>query len=110
MAIGRPKGALNKATADVRKAAQKYTTRALSRLAHIMENGESEAAQVAAAKELLDRGHGKSTQPISGQMDVTHHDVKAEELDDDALAHIASGGGGRAAAKANGAAGPDRVH
>jgi hypothetical protein len=66
---GRPKGSLNKATADVRKAAQRYTTRALTTLANIMDAGESEAARVAAAKELLDRAHGKSTQPIAGDED-----------------------------------------
>ncbi len=35
-----------------------YGPRALRRLAWLMENAESEQAQVAAAKELLDRLHG----------------------------------------------------
>lgn len=35
-----------------------YGVRALRRLAWLMENAESEPAQVAAAKELLDRAHG----------------------------------------------------
>ena len=34
-----------------------YGARALHRLAWLMENAESEQAQVAAAKELLDRAH-----------------------------------------------------
>ena len=56
---GRPKGVPNKATRDVREAAQKFTTEALLALAKIMRKGESEQARVAAARELLDRGHGK---------------------------------------------------
>jgi hypothetical protein len=64
---GRPKGALNKATLDVREAAQAFTEDALTVLASIMKAEEQPAAaRVSAAKELLDRGHGKSTQPIAG--------------------------------------------
>ena len=61
---GRPKGALNKATADVKLLAQVYTAPALKTLAQIMKHGESEQARVAAARELLDRGHGKARQEI----------------------------------------------
>lgn len=64
---GRRKGSRNKATADVKAAAQKYTTEALATLAEIMRKGESEPARVASAKELLDRGHGKSPQPQTGE-------------------------------------------
>lgn len=51
----------------MRLAARKYTSDALETLAQIMRGGESEAARVAAAKELLDRGHGKSAQPMTGE-------------------------------------------
>lgn len=61
---GRPKGALNKSTAEVKKAAQKYTEKALKTLALIMEKGQTEPARVAAARELLDRAHGKPAQPV----------------------------------------------
>jgi hypothetical protein len=61
---GRPKGSLNRATAEVKKAAQKYTNKALKTLAKIMENGEQESARVAAAKELLDRGFGRPSQSV----------------------------------------------
>ncbi len=47
-------------------AAQVYTTEALETLARIMRSGESEAAIVAAADKLLDRGHGKAPQPQTG--------------------------------------------
>lgn len=63
---GRPKGALNKATADVKLAAQAYTEEALKTLAKIMKTGASEAARVAAANSILDRGHGKPKQTIDG--------------------------------------------
>lgn len=64
---GRKKGVPNKANADLKAVAQKYTTAAVKTLNSIMETGESEAARVAAAKELLDRGHGKSPQPQTGE-------------------------------------------
>lgn len=63
---GRPKGRLNKVTADVKALAGKYGPGAIKRLAQIMDEGESEAARVAAAKELLDRAYGKPAQPHVG--------------------------------------------
>lgn len=61
---GRPKGALNKATADVKALAGKYTPAAIKELARLATGAESEAARVAAIKELLDRAHGKSMQQL----------------------------------------------
>lgn len=54
----------------MKEAAQAFTDDALNTLADIMKNGQSEPARIAAAKELLDRGHGKATQPISGDDDA----------------------------------------
>lgn len=59
---GRPKGAVNKATADIREAAQLYTEAALAVLVEVMQTGDSAAARVAAANSVLDRGHGKPKQ------------------------------------------------
>lgn len=67
---GRKRGTPNKATADVRAMAKEYGAAAIERLADLMKNAESEQAQIAAAKELLDRGYGKSTQPIAGDPDM----------------------------------------
>ena len=71
---GRPKGAVNRATADIRAAAQVYTEDALATLAQIMKAGESEAARVAAANTILDRGFGKPRQSMdvdaSGDMKI----------------------------------------
>ena len=62
---GRPKGALNRSTLEVREAARAYTAEALAKLAAIMRHGTSEAAQLLAAKELLDRGYGRPAQAHS---------------------------------------------
>lgn len=56
---GRPAGAKGKVTLELREAAQAYTDDALKTLAQVMKSGTG-PARVAAAKELLDRGHGKS--------------------------------------------------
>lgn len=67
---GRPKGAVNKATADIREAAQEYSAQALAVLVRVATQGESEAAQVAAANSILDRAHGKPKQAVDVQADV----------------------------------------
>lgn len=67
---GRPKGALTKATADVKMAAQAFTDDALNTLASIMRESESDAARVAAANSILDRGHGKPKQSVDVDADV----------------------------------------
>ncbi|MGN8092819.1 DUF5681 domain-containing protein [Methylobacterium sp. 22177] len=58
---GRPK-----ASARVRDAAREHTEAAIQVLVEIAMGGESEAARVAAANAILDRGYGKPTQPIDG--------------------------------------------
>lgn len=64
---GRPKGSMNKATADVRALASVHGPLAIKELARLAVEAESEAARVAAIKELLDRGYGKSPQPLTGE-------------------------------------------
>lgn len=62
---GRQKGTPNKVTNDLKALAQVYTAEAVKTLAEHMR-GENPKASVAAARELLDRGHGKAGQPITG--------------------------------------------
>jgi len=63
---GRPK-----VIAHVRDLAREHTTEAILTLVAIMQNTEETgAARVAASKEILDRGYGKPTQPISGDGDA----------------------------------------
>lgn len=60
---GRPPGAKNKATAEIKALAQEYGPRAIERLAQIMLSEDvPPQACVAAAREILDRGHGKALQ------------------------------------------------
>jgi len=56
---GRKPGVPNKATRELKEIAQQYTTKAIHTLLDIMEHGQTEAARVAAAREVLDRGYGR---------------------------------------------------
>ena len=49
---GRPKGAVSKSTAEIKALAGKHTPEALKTLVSVMKGSESDAARVAAAKEL----------------------------------------------------------
>ena len=58
---GRAKGTPNKVTHEVRSLAQQHGADAIQTLASIMrDQTRNENARIAAAKELLDRGYGKS--------------------------------------------------
>lgn len=57
---GRKLGTPNRATADVRELAQDYGKEAETKLVEIMRTAPNFHAQVAAARELLDRGYCKS--------------------------------------------------
>lgn len=60
---GRPKGVPNHGSAELKAAAQGYTTVALETIAEIMTDPKQSArARVSAAKEFLDRGYGKAIQ------------------------------------------------
>lgn len=68
---GRTKGTPNKVTVVLKDAARQHTEAALNTLISVMAGGEGipAAAQVAAAKEMLDRGYGKASQVIAGDED-----------------------------------------
>lgn len=61
---GRKPGSPNKVTASVREAAQEHGPEALDRLVFLSKNAVSEAVQVTATKEILDRAYGKSSQSV----------------------------------------------
>lgn len=61
---GRPK--LPEDVKHVRELARNYTEEAIATLAAVMADG-SGPAKVAAANAMLDRGWGKSEQPITGE-------------------------------------------
>jgi Family of unknown function (DUF5681) len=60
---GNPAGRPRRAIADLSREARKYTQMALDALVEILQKGE-ERNRVACAKEILDRGHGRSVQAI----------------------------------------------
>lgn len=61
---GRTKGVPNKATADIKEIARQYTSQAIEQIVALMSNAASEQVRFAAAKELIDRGYGKSPQSM----------------------------------------------
>ena len=60
---GRPRGSLNKTTLEqshrLSELAKTHTEDALMALVDVARNGRTDAARVAAANSLLDRGYGK---------------------------------------------------
>ena len=67
--------------------AQKYAPAAIKELARLSTAAESEAARVAAGKELLDRAYGKPTQPVIADVDLGDT-RKITELSDAELKRI----------------------
>lgn len=65
---GRKKGTPNKVTIELKDAARRYTQDALDALVEVLADG-SDAARVAAAREILDRGYGKASQVIGNDPD-----------------------------------------
>jgi hypothetical protein len=61
---GRTAGVPNKATREIKALAQSYGAEAIKMLVELARDAESDAVRVSAIKELLDRGYGKSPQPI----------------------------------------------
>ena len=62
---GRPKRSPNKATREVKDTAKDYTREAVTTLVSIyLDEKQPAAARVAAAREILDRGHGKAKQSV----------------------------------------------
>ncbi len=59
---GRPR-----VVAELRELARQHAPAAIAELARLALRARSEAARIAAIRELLDRGYGKVTQPIEGE-------------------------------------------
>jgi len=66
---GRKKGTPNRATAEIKALAQDHGEATIKELARLALKAKSEMTRVAAGRELLDRGYGKATQPIAGDLD-----------------------------------------
>lgn len=63
---GRAAGVPNKATADVKAMARKHGPAVIDGMWRIFQRADSDAAKIAAGKELLDRAYGKAAQPVGG--------------------------------------------
>jgi len=88
---GRKPNSPNKLKAEAKRSltelAQQYTDKALETFNEIMIDQKAPAAaRVAAASALLDRGHGKATQPVSHKWDLT-------KLNDELFAALAVAAG-----------------
>lgn len=80
---GRPRGAANKATADIKEAASEYSQEALAILVSVARDGGAPAAaRVSAANSILDRAHGKPKQSVEvdGELDVNQTVTAVEYL------------------------------
>lgn len=65
---GRPKGSTNKMTAELKALAQQHTAKALEVIVELAVNGEAETTRLAAAKEILDRGYGRTPQAVAAEI------------------------------------------
>ena len=67
---GRKKGTPNKSTSEIRTLAQEYGPEAIRRLVSLMRQSDDRKVQLAAAKELLDRGYGRPTEVVQSSDNV----------------------------------------
>jgi hypothetical protein len=88
---GRKPGTPNKATAEVRSVAQQYAPAAIEELARLSTGAESEAARVAASKELLDRAYGKAAQPVAANVHLNASGRVEDLTDAELMAIVAQG-------------------
>ena len=90
---GRIKGVPNKATASIREIAREYSDEAFEALVSVVRDAQApHAAKIGAAKEILDRAYGKSTQPIAGDDEAPpiRHSIDMKKLSKTALQEIAA--------------------
>jgi hypothetical protein len=65
---GRPAGSKNKVTPEIKAMAQKHCPEALEMIVQLAQSADNESTRLAAAKELLDRGYGKSRQVVDADL------------------------------------------
>ena len=86
---GRKAGIPNKANAEIKSVAQQYSAEAIEKIVYLMRNAETEQVRLAAAKEIVDRVHGRPAQsvehtgegggPIKASVEVTFVSPKRED-------------------------------
>jgi len=80
---GRKMGTPNKSTSEIRALAQEYGPEAIRRLVSLMRQRDDHKVQLAAAKELLDRGYGRPMEVVESGNDYIvksndNHTVKSD--------------------------------
>lgn len=75
---GRRLGDRNKVTREIKELCQSYGPEMVEGLVRLAKGAESEAARVAAMKEVLDRGYGKAPQHVSIETDA--YNMTGEQL------------------------------
>ena len=81
---GRKKGTPNKVTKDLAKAARQYTQEALEALVDMVRDPDNPSVRLGAAREILDRGHGKPRTTVDATVSAG---TDAQAIPDAALAH-----------------------
>ena len=79
---GRPVGAVNKATSELKfnlsELARQHTNDALDTLVDVMKSGHSDSARIAAATAILNRGYGRPT--MAQVNNLIAHEITAFEV------------------------------
>lgn len=79
---GRPKGAPNRVTRELKAFANEYTERAVKALAAVMDDPDAPAsARVQAAIALLDRAHGRPQQQVVNLTSAMSHEEALSALE-----------------------------
>jgi hypothetical protein len=65
---------------DIQQYAQQYSRETFDNLVRLSKTAKSETARIMAIKEILDRAHGRTVQPLqhSGEMALTHEQALDE--------------------------------
>lgn len=66
---GRPKGSPNKITQPIKELAASHSEESISTLVRLRDHSPNDQVRLAAARELLDRAHGKPRQEIDVSQD-----------------------------------------
>ena len=85
---GRKRGVPNKATAEIKALAQEHGPKMIKKLV-ALTGSKDERTQIAAIRELLDRGYGRAAQAVTMTTDVGENFVKTLK----ALQSLRSNGG-----------------
>lgn len=94
---GRVAGTPNKATAQIRAIAGQYSAEAIGVLVELMRHSDDDRTRLVAAKELIDRAHGRPSATPADDPPENHRTIvvqwqNAEELTGDQRASIVCAG------------------